>query len=914
VAETVNPGNSGSPGLSGAWIRFLIRFFPTEFRREYANDMLGVFLDQRDDVVSAHSKLVAPLAVAIVTLTTSWQVMRAGFAERRSEARMNRIHRRQHRKEPMLVTMISDLKYALRGHLKQPGLAVIAIVTLALGIGASTAIFSVVNGVLLRPLPYPNSQQLVSIQVNSRIGSTEGFYDLSEPEFLDFGTQVSSFSQVAGYSGTEITMGDSLSARRIWVMRTTANLFPLLGVNPILGRTFSPDEDLPEVPRVIVLSYGMWQTEFGGDPNIVGRSMIIADRPVTIVGVMPAGFEFPAPGWDAYTQLQLDRENPWERNNHYLPTIARLTPGTTLEQARSEVNVLAARSTEDYPEYYPNTGLAVQLQSFQDSIVGTVKTPLFILLAAVGFVLLTACVNVANLLLARGETRKREIAIRAAIGASAGRVTRQLLTESFLLAVLGGLAGLAVAVLGVDALLAIAPSAVPRLDEIGIDLTVLGFSLLAAIATGLLFGVIPAMHATRQDVQEVLKEGGGARAGSRSGHALRRTLVATQVMLAVVLVTGSGLMLRSVLNMYDIDKGFETENILTFRINPSTGRYDTQEKRVAFHTQLLDRMGALPGVTAVAAVHSIPMTGRNNNWSIIIEGRPVANVGEAPADLIQRVTPEYFETLGMTLVRGRLFTHEDDAESPPVVVISEAMAQKHWSGEAAIGKRMKVFMPDWPWIEVIGIVKDVRHRGPNQEPRPRWYVPHAQAYVSAYSSPLAATIAVRSSSDPTPLMGPIRNLMTEFDPSVPISNVRTMEQILDGALGGQRFVMTLLTVFGLLALLLAVVGVYGVVSYAVSQRTHEIGLRMALGAKGSNVLTKVMCEGLILSLVGVGAGLVGSIALSRVFESMVFGITPTDPVTYGGVLIVLIVAAAGASLLPARRASRVSPMVALRDE
>jgi putative ABC transport system permease protein len=813
-----------------------------------------------------------------------------------------------------MTTLISDVRYALRGHLRQPGLAVVAIVTLALGIGASTAIFSVVNGVLLRPLPYPNSQQLVSIQVNSRIGSTEGFYDLSEPEFLDFGSQISSFSEVAGYSGTQITMGDSLSSRRIRVMRTTANLFPLLGVNPILGRTFSPEEDLPDVPRVVVLSYGMWQTEFGGDANIVGRSMIIADRPVTIIGVMPAGFEFPRPGVDAYSQLQLDREDPWERNNHYLPTIARLTPGTTLEQASSEVSILAARSTEDYPEYYPNSGLAVQLQSFQDSIVGVVKTPLYILLAAVGFVLLTACVNVANLLLARGETRKREIAIRAAIGASGSRVTRQLLTESFLLAAAGGIAGLGVAVLGVDALLTIAPSAVPRLDEIGIDVTVLGFSVAAAIATGLLFGVIPAMHATRQNVQEVLKEGGGARGGVRSGHALRRTLVATQVMLAVVLVTASGLMLRSVINMYNVDKGFETANILTFRIDPSSARYDTQEKRVAYYAQLLERMNAVPGVRSAAAVQSLPMTGGTNNWSIIIEGQPVANVGEAPADLVQRVTPEYFDALGMTLVRGRLFTHRDDAESPPVVVISEAMAQKHWPGEDAIGKRMKVFMPDWPWIEVIGILKDVRHRGPNQEPRPRWYVPHAQAYVSAYATPLSTTIAVRSNSDPTPLMGPIRNLMTEFDGSVPISNVRTMEQILDGAVGGQRFVMTLLSVFGLLALFLAVVGVYGVVSYAVSQRTREIGLRMALGAKGGSVLTQVLREGLVLSLVGVGVGLAGSIALSRVFESMVFGITPTDPVTYGGVVIVLVVAATGASLLPARRASRVSPMVALRQE
>jgi putative ABC transport system permease protein len=697
-------------------------------------------------------------------------------------------------------------------------------------------------------------------------------------------------------------------------MRTTANLFPLLGVNPVLGRTFSADEDLPDVPRVVVLSYGMWQTEFGGDPNIVGRSMIVADRPVTIIGVMPAGFEFPRPGVDAYSQLQLDRENPWARNNHYLPTIARLAPGTALEQARSEVKVLAARSTEDYPEYYPNTGYRVQLQSFQDSVVGGVKTALYILLAAVGFVLLTACVNVANLLLARGETRRREIAIRAAIGASGGRVTRQLLTESFLLAALGGVAGLGVAVVGVDSLLAMAPSAVPRLNEIGIDVTVLGFSLVVAVATGLLFGVIPAMQATRQDVQEVLKEGGGSRVGSGSGHALRRTLVAAQVMLAVILVTGSGLMLRSVINMYNVDKGFETENILTFRINPSSSRYDTGPKRVAYYTQLLQHMNAMPGVRSAAAVQSLPMTGGTNNWSIIIEGQPVANIGEAPADLVQRVTPEYFDALGMTLVRGRLFTQQDDPESPPVVVISEAMAQKHWPGQDAIGKRMKVFSADWPWIEVIGIVKDVRHRGPSQDPRPRWYVPHAQAYVSAYASPLSTTIAVRSESDPTPLMGPIRSLMAELDSSIPISNVRTMDQILAGSVGGQRFVMTLLTVFGLMALFLAAVGVYGVISYAVSQRTREIGLRMALGAKGSSVLTQIMREGLMLSIAGIGVGLVGSFALSRVFESIVFGITPTDPITYGGVVIVLVLAAAAASLLPARRASRVSPMVALREE
>jgi len=580
VAKIVKSEPSPKLGWSGAWISFLIRVFPEPFRREYGPDLLAAFLDLRDEMVSGHSRLFGFLIRVRTTLSATWHLVWAGLGERRSEAKQRRTSRKQVRKEAMLASLITDLRYAVRSHRKRPGAAILAvltlhqkrpgvaflaILTLALGVGASTAIFSVVNGVLLRPLPYRNSESLVSIQVNSGMGSSEGFFDLSEPEFLDFEAQVSSFSDVAGFNGTEVTMGDSLSARRIRILLTSANLFPLLGVESLMGRTFSAEEDLPDVARVVVLSYGLWQTEFGGDPDIVGRSMTIADGPVTIIGVMPAGFEFPSPGWDAYSQLQLDRENPWERNNHYLPTIARLAPGTRLEQARSEIDVLAARSTSDYPEFYPNAGFRVQLQSFQDAVVGRVKTPLYVLLGAVGFVLLIACVNVANLLLAKGETRKREIAIRAAIGASGSRVTRQLLTESFLLAVLGGIAGLALAFAGVKGLLAMAPSAVPRLDEIGIDLTVLGFSLLAAVATGLLFGVMPALQPAKRDVQEVLKEGGGGRGATRPGQALRRTLVTAQVMLTVVLVTGSGLMLRSVRNMYSIDKGFVTEDIITFR-------------------------------------------------------------------------------------------------------------------------------------------------------------------------------------------------------------------------------------------------------------------------------------------------------------------------------------------------------------
>jgi putative ABC transport system permease protein len=894
-------------------IRALLRLYPREFRRQYGADLLAAYLDLRDDVRRDRSRSAAPWILANATLVTGYQLARAGISERWSEARQTLRNRTRQRSKPVLSTLWSDVRYAIRSHRKHPTVAVLAIVTLALGVGAGTAIFSVVRGVLLKPLPYRNAGQLVSIDVNSGIDPDGGFYDLSEPEFLDFGSQISSFSGVAGYSYSEVTLGDSLSPKRLFVVPATASLFPLLGVQPLLGRTFSPDEDRPGATPVALLSYGMWQTQFGGDRSVLGRSIDLDDKPTTIIGVMPPQFTFPTAGVDVYTQLQLDRENPWARNNHYLSTIARLAPGATLRSAQSEIDVYAARATSDYPDFYPGRGLRVQLQSYQDALVGGMKTPLYILLAAVGFVLLTVCVNVANLLLARGETRTREIAIRTSLGASRRRVVGQLFTESLVLAVVGGAAGLGLAAAGIKVLLAMAPSALPRLDEIGIDGTVLVFSLIAVVVTGLIFGTMPALQAGRRDVHEALREGGGERGATRASQGLRRTLVVAQVGLAVLLITGSGLMLRSVANLYHVDMGFVTKNILTFRVTPRPSVYDTGEKRVAFYDQVLSRINALPGVRAAAATLSLPMTGWANNWSILIEGRPVANVGEAPADLIQRVTPEYLDALGMTLVRGRWFTSADDATSPPVVVVSESMARKHWPGEDAIGKRMKVFSRGWPWMEVVGVVKDVRHGGPEADPRPRWYVPYAQAYVSAYSSQLANTIAVRAEADPMHLLKPIEGAIREVDSSVPISRVRTMDQILDGAVGSQRFVMRLLTVFGLLALCLAVVGVYGVVSYSVSQRTHEIGLRMALGARAEQVLTKVLREGVALALAGLAAGLVASVLLSGVFASMVFGITPTDPITYAGVSAVLIVAVALASLLPARRASRVSPVQALRE-
>jgi putative ABC transport system permease protein len=816
----------------------------------------------------------------------------------------------------MLTTISSDLKYAMRGFLKQPGFTAIAVLTLALGIGACTAIFSVVNGILLTPLPYHSPEQLVSIRVNSGIDASSGFYGPSEPEYWDFLSSTSAFADVGATSGMEVTLGDSTGVRRLRVMRVTASTFSLLGVNPILGRFFRPQEDLPGSTNAIVLSYGMWQSELGGDPNILGRTLNfdVIDQPLEIVGVMPAGFQFPDDTWEAWAPLGLNRDEPWARNNHYLDVVARLAEGVDLVTAQNQMNVLAARSTADYPEYYPDPGYRIRLDDYRQLMTGSVNTPLYVLLGAVGFVVLMACVNVANLLLARGESRKREIAIRNAMGASSRRLTMQLITENLLLASLGGLAGLAVALFGTRLLLAIAPTDIPRLTDVGMDGAVLGFAFAVSACTGLVFGIMPALQAARSDVQDIIKEGGGARGATRATHTIRRVLVAIQVTLAVVLASGAGLMLRSVRNMYGADMGFDTENILTLQLNPSASKYETGESRVAFYGGLLGEIRAMPGVTSASAVFSLPLASGTSNWSILLDGQSTTIVGEAPAARVQFCTPEFFETLGVRLLRGRLFNENDVADSRPVVIISETMARTHWPNEDPIGKQMKVFSEGFPWLEVVGVVDDMRHRGVGREPRTWWYVPHAQGYETAYYSPRSMYLTIRSSIDPEMLVAPLRTLLNSYDSSVPISRVRTMEGVFADSINSDRFITVLLTIFGVLALLLATVGVYGVISYTVSQRTHEIGLRMALGAPGKQVLSQVIREGLIISTIGIATGLAGSFALSRSFETLVFGIEPTDPFTHVGVVFVLLAAAAGASLIPALRASRVDPMVALRVE
>jgi predicted permease len=533
-------------------------------------------------------------------------------------------------------------------------------------------------------------------------------------------------------------------------------------------------------------------------------------------------------------------------------------------------------------------------------------------MGAVGFVLLMACINVANLVLVRGEARKSEIALRNAVGASVGRVMRQLLLENILLVSIGGLSGACLAILGLNAIRTIASNDVPRLDQVGFDGRVFGLSVTIALVFSLVFAVLPVLRDTRGNLQLLLAHGRRSCGTGRSGSAVRRLLVLVEVTFAVVLATGAGLMLRSIHNMHVTETGFRTDNVLTLSLHPSTTTYESEQSRVALYGELTDRLNSLPGVASAGAVFRLPLASGNFDMSIDVEDYPVESPADAKLGDIQFATPRFFETLGIGLVRGRLFDTHDDAGSPLVVLISESLAGTAWRGENPVGRRMRMF--GWPWMEVIGVVEDVRHYGVAQDPRPAWYVPHAQGHVSAFTSPPNMTLVVHGEVDPLSLLGPVRETLAEIDPNLVVSQVRTMEDVYGAALNTERLVTVLLTVFGVLAFSVAAVGVYGLISLTVSRRTHEIGLRMALGAASSKVMLHTMGEGLALTLGGLVLGICGSVVLSRGIESLVFGITPTDPLTYSAVVILLLASAAGASWLPARRASHVDPVVALKAD
>jgi len=812
-----------------------------------------------------------------------------------------------------MTNLRKDIQFGFRMLLKSRGLAAIAIFALALGIGANTAIFSVVNTVLLRALPYPQPDQLVWFW-ESQPGLEQGPF--SAADFLDYQAQNQSFQQVATVRRLSFNLTGQGAAERIPGMVATPNVFSLLGVHPILGRDFVPEEGAFGSPRRALLTYGFWQSHFAGDRTVVGRPLTLDNQPVQIIGVLPANFRYG--GTDV--QLWVNPVNvvpevfttfpDWERNirnnreTHYLSIIGRLKPGIALSQAQSDVNNIVARLHQQYPV---TTGHKVQLIPLRELSAGPVRQTLVVLLAVVGLVLLIACANVANLLLARAVARREEIAIRTALGAGRLRIVRQLLTESMLLSLVGGALGLALAWALVRLLVAASPQQLPRVQEITLDLRVLLFTLGVSLLTGLLFGLAPAIAATRHSLGHFLKEAGRGGAQGLAHNRLRGALVVAEVAFSLVLLVGAGLLGRSFVRMLEVNPGFRPDHMVTMWMNFTSANYAPKGRSTQFLDQLLPRVAALPGVEGVAISNDLPLEGDDTTTGLSdVEGRPPYARGQHPLVGVHAVNPGYFQAMGIPLLRGREFVASDSTNSNPVLVINQKLAESLWPGQDPLGKHCNV-MGDKP-SEVVGVVGNVLHNGLGESVSIESYHPFPQnpwSYIG---------LAVRTHGDPGAVYGAVRSLVAQIDPELPVHDMRPMEQVMAETVASRRLTLWLVGAFAALALVLASVGIYGVMSYAVTERLHEIGVRVALGAQRRDVLRLVVGHGMRLAAIGLLLGSIVAFFAARAMTTLLFGIRPSDPPTYIGIAMVLALAALAACYIPARRATAVDPMVALRYE
>jgi putative ABC transport system permease protein len=811
-----------------------------------------------------------------------------------------------------LEDLWQDLRYGARMLAKNPGFTAVAALTLALGIGANTAIFSVVNGVLLRPLPYKDPQRLVMVFAPRRLDQE---FQISSGGFTFLRDQNQVFEQVAAF----LPMMDSSSITGdgdpefLGCLAVSANLFTLLGVEAKYGRTFLPEEDRPGSDRVVVISHSLWQRRFGSDQKIIGRTISLNYESRTVVGVMPPGFRFPLDGTlagylpraiDIYIPLALTPEQMNNSKPQVQPVIARLKSQVSIEHAQAETSSIAARLKRQYPD--TNQDESIRLAPYYQQVVGRARFALLVLLGAVGFVLLIAYANVANLLLARAAGRRKEIAVRVALGAGRRRVIRQLLTENVLLAMLSGLLALLATFWGVDLLRTIIPENLPRADEIGIDGGVFGFTMLISLSAGILFGLVPAFQASRVDLNDALKDGGRSPGGS--GHnRLRNLLVISEVALALALLTGAGLMLRSFIRLMSVDPGLDPRNVLTVDIRLSRSKY-SRPQQAAFFQRLLERLRVTPGIQAVGAVYPLPLSGMEEDLWFDIEGRPPLARGEHRSAGPRGVSPGYFKAQGIQLLKGRDFAESDGGDTRPVVVINEAAARRYWPNQDPIGRRISFDSRDGQpvWSEIVGVVRSVRHMALSEEPRSEIYIPFTQ-------HPLAfMTLVARTDGAPLNFVAAIRSQVQAVDKDQPISDARTMEERLAGTVSQRRLNLILLGIFAGLALSLAAIGIYGVMSYMVTQRGHEIGVRMALGAQRGDVLRLVIRQGMTLTLTGVSVGLIAAFGLTRLLSNLLFDLSATDPLTFFVTALLLGLVALAACYLPARRATKVDPIVALR--
>jgi predicted permease len=811
------------------------------------------------------------------------------------------------RRTELFDALRQDLRFALRTLRRSPGFTAVAVLTLALGIGANTAIFSIVHGVLLRPLPWAEPEQLIRIfdfKNGQRVTPTPS-------NFVDWREQSRSFEGMAAIDGGMSALtGVGGEPEMISTADVSANLFSLLRVRPLLGRTFVPGEDEWGAPKVAVLSEGLWRRRFGADPDVLGRSVTIGGVPRTVVGVVPNHRGYPL-GTEVWAPIGWDPEVlPRMRGAHYLRVVARLKPDVALEGAQTEMAGIAARLEEQYRTQ--NAGYGVMLQPLHQVIVGDIRTPLLVLLGAVGFVLLIACANVANLLLVRAAGREAEIAVRTALGAGRGRIVRQLVTESILLSLIGGAAGILIAYWGSRAFVALAPRDIPRLGEVGLDATVLLFTVAVAVLTGVLFGLVPAIQVSRPDLAQTLKEGG--RTGSRARRGSQRArgvLVVAEMALAVALLIGAGLLARSFVELQRVDPGFRPDGVITFDVSLPDSKYEELPAVRAFAGGLLDELRGLPAARSAALAFGIPLTGFDYSLSLEIAGRPPAPPEAMLTTEIRVATPEYFATMGIPIVRGRGFTSTDREGSPQVVVINRAAVRRFFPQEDPLGKRVSLgWSRDGVRMggEIVGIIGDVRQFSLDSEVQPEMYMSFEQWPVQSISA------VVRTSAEGAALATAVRALVHELDPDLPVVGFRALDDVVSESVSQPRFYSLLLAAFAVVALLLASVGIYGVIAYGVAQRTHEIGIRVALGASGARVLRTVVGQGLALALLGVALGVAIALWVTRALASLLYGVTATDPLTFAGVGLLLLAVAALACWVPARRAASIDPMVALRSE
>jgi putative ABC transport system permease protein len=804
-------------------------------------------------------------------------------------------------------SLLRDLKFSARSLFKRPALTIIAILTLAIGIGANSAIFSFINALLLKPLPFPDPERVVALWEKIPSRGVER-NEVTVADYLDWRSQNKTFEQLGIYRWWSTNLTGSDSPERVQGFQVTPNFLDIVGVKPLLGRGFSAEEDQPGKDAVALLTYSLWQHRFGADPNIVNQTIATNGVTRTVIGVMPPDFNYPK-GAQIYAPLAITPEMALSRRDQSYLGIGRLKPGVSLQGAQADMETIASQLEKQYPK--SNTGRSVVIYPILEDTVRVYSTALWVMMAAVGFVLLIGCANVANLMLARATRRQREIALRAALGASRFRIIRQLLTESVLLGVAGGSLGILVGYWAVEAIRGANPGEAARFapgwNHLGINLPVLAFTFLLSVLSGVLFGLAPAWQLSKPDLNSALKEGG--RQGASGSHRLRGLLVVSEVALSLMLLISAGLLIRSFLQLVKTDPGFNSENLMTMSLVLPAAKYKDEPQRAAFYSELVQRVEGLPGVESAAAVNHLPLGGSNSSNPFLVEGTPEPPPGQQFSGRYRVCTPNYFRTMGIAVLKGRGFTDQDKAGSQPVIIVNETLARKYWPNTDPIGKRMRYPGPleQNPWMQVVGVVQDVKHEL-NLPVTADYYVPHAQ---DAWQS---MVLVAKTKVEPAAMAAPIRQQVWSIDKDQPVFDVKTMREVRAISLALYSFSSVMLSIFAGVALLLAAIGIYGVMSYAVTQRTQEIGIRMALGARVMDVLKLVVRNGMSLALIGVVVGLAGAFALTRLLASLLVGVTPTDVGTFSIVTLGLLLVALLACYIPARRATKVDPLVALRYE